>query len=131
MQFNVFFLENKIDLKMDLCDCNVLADKEYIKIAFNNILTNSIESIENNGEINIIMENNEKCIIRVKDNGKGMDSETEKRIYDLYFTQKENGSGIGMSTVYKIIKNHNADIKIDSELDEGTEVRLIFNKVEE
>ena len=131
MQFNVFFLENKIDLKMDLCDCNVLADKEYIKIAFNNILTNSIESIGNNGEINIIMENNEKCIIRVKDNGKGMDSETEKRIYDLYFTQKENGSGIGMSTVYKIIKNHNADIKIDSELDEGTEVRLIFNKVEE
>ncbi len=131
MQFNVFFLENKIDLKMDLCDCNVLADKEYIKIAFNNILTNSIESIKNNGEINIIMENNEKCIIRVKDNGKGMDSETEKRIYDLYFTQKENGSGIGMSTVYKIIKNHNADIKIDSELDEGTEVRLIFNKVEE
>ena len=131
MQFNVFFLENKIDLKMDLCDCNVLADKEYIKIAFNNILTNSIESIENNGEINIIMENNEKCIIRVKDNGKGMDKETLKRIYDLYFTQKENGSGIGMSTVYKIIKNHNADIKIDSEFDEGTEVRLIFNKVEE
>ncbi len=128
LQFRVFFLENKINLKMDLCDCNIFADKEYMKIAFNNILTNSIESIENNGEINIIIESNEKCIIEINDNGKGMDSETLKRIFDLYFTQKENGSGIGMSTVYKIIKNHNADIKINSEFGKGTKIRMIFNK---
>jgi len=61
--------------------------------------------------------------IRIKDNGRGIDEAIIKKIFDPYFSTKEDGSGLGLSTVYSIIKKHGGDIRVHSELGIGT----IFN----
>jgi len=68
----------------------------------------------------------EKIVVIFKDNGCGMDEATRKRIFDPFFTTKKTGTGLGMSIVYGILKNHNVDIFIVTEKGKGTEFRLSF-----
>jgi signal transduction histidine kinase len=62
--------------------------------------------------------------VSITDNGKGMDEETWKRIFEPFYTTKFQGRGLGMAAAYGIIKNHNGAIAVDSELGKGTEVRI-------
>lgn len=59
-------------------------------------------------------------IITVSDNGCGMSTETASRIFEPYFTTKANGTGLGMTMAYKIIKEFNGDIQVKSEENKGT-----------
>ena len=59
-------------------------------------------------------------IITVSDNGCGMSAETASRIFEPYFTTKANGTGLGMTMAYKIIKEFNGDIQVKSEENKGT-----------
>ena len=70
-------------------------------------------------------ENNE-IVIRVKDNGKGMDEKTQKNVFDPFFTTKRNtgGTGLGLSITYGIIESHKGKIEINSKLNEGTEFKI-------
>ena len=53
-----------------------------------------------------------------------MDEDTSKRVFEPFFTTKFQGRGLGMAAAYGIVKNHNGDILIDSEMDKGTTVRI-------
>jgi signal transduction histidine kinase/ligand-binding sensor domain-containing protein len=89
-----------------------------------NILTNSIQAIENQGEIFIQTISSEIGIkIIIKDNGKGMSSEVKKHIFEPFFTTKEvgKGTGLGLSISYGIIEQHNGNIDVISEPGKGTE----------
>lgn len=61
-----------------------------------------------------------KFVIRILDNGCGMDSKTVQKIFEPYFTTKSNGTGLGMTMVYKIIKEFNGEIHVDSKKKTGT-----------
>lgn len=69
---------------------------------------------------------NDKYIITIEDNGKGMSEDVAARIFEPYFTTKANGTGLGMTTVYKIIKEFSGDIQVKSTLGEGTLFTLTF-----
>ena len=56
----------------------------------------------------------------VADNGCGMDAETCNHVFEPYYTTKSNGTGLGLTTVYKIIKEFRGDISVTSELNRGT-----------
>jgi len=107
-----------------------LCDKEVIKILILNLLRNSIESIEgSNGKIviktSVITKDGEDYIsISIKDNGKGIPEEIKHRIFEPYFTTKHYGSGLGLSIVYKIVKDYNGFIEFDSKEGEGTEFKI-------
>jgi signal transduction histidine kinase len=58
--------------------------------------------------------------ITLKDNGKGMDKATLARLFDPFFTTKEAGTGLGLSVSYRIIRNHNGSIRVDSTEGSGT-----------
>jgi len=69
------------------------------------------------------------CLITVKDNGCGMDDDTMKRIFEPFFTTKEKGLGLGMSSVYGIVKQNKGLIRIESKKGEGTTVYVWFPRV--
>jgi signal transduction histidine kinase/ligand-binding sensor domain-containing protein len=98
---------------------------------FLNVINNSIQAINTyeNGEqkaglIQIATHNKgNKILISIKDNGKGMDDATKKRIFEPFYTTKDvgEGTGLGLSISYGIIEQHNGKIEVFSTLGKGTE----------
>jgi signal transduction histidine kinase len=64
--------------------------------------------------------------IDVEDTGVGIPPDHLSRIFDLYFTTKEKGSGIGLSMVYRIVQLHDGEVEVQSTPGMGTRFRLIF-----
>lgn len=101
---------------------------------FMNMLDNAVGAIENSGDIWIRInkdKSNKNIIIEIEDNGIGMDEETQRKVFNPFFTTKPvgQGTGLGMSITYKIIKNHQGDIKVESKKGEGSKftIRLPLN----
>lgn len=120
----------KIDLKYQE-DIIVWADKYNLEQVFLNILNNAINSIKNKGTINIIInrlkkDNGDLVEIQVQDNGCGIDEENLKKIFNPFFTTRSKGTGLGLSIVHELINLNKGKIKINSKLDEGTNVIIQF-----
>ena len=118
----------------------IYGDKKKIYQLFLQILRNSINSIlvrnKLDKKINIVVitDKDNRVIIDIVDNGIGM---TEEEVNGLMkpYTETENRvkniMGMGLITIYKIVKEHKGLVSITSELDVGTKVRIIFNKYRE
>ena len=90
---------------------------------FMNILVNAAHAIEKQGEIIVKTWNDEGAIfISISDTGSGIPKDKISRIFEPFFTTKEvgKGTGLGLSIAYDIIKKHNGDIMVDSEVGTGT-----------
>jgi len=116
----------------------VMADSTQIHQVAMNLITNAFHAVENkNGTIDIalkeiILKNNKTPVgdlqsghyvrLAVSDDGIGMAQSTLQKIFDPYFTTKEQGkgTGLGLSVVYGIVKEHGGDIKVCSEVGKGT-----------
>jgi len=93
----------------------VEGDKKYLAQAFINIIKNAIEAIPEEGAIEIRTAlQSGKATIMVIDSGVGINNDAMARIFDPYFTTKEYGSGIGLTQVYKVIKEHRGDVRIEN-----------------
>ncbi|OFZ16481.1 MAG: two-component sensor histidine kinase [Bdellovibrionales bacterium RBG_16_40_8] len=92
---------------------------------FMNILSNAIHAIKDSGDIFIsTRKSDEKHIeISIRDTGSGMPEETKEKLFDPFFTTKEvnRGTGLGMSITYGVVKKHNGDIVVKSQLGKGSE----------
>jgi len=101
----------------------IVGDSIRIQQVIMNLLTNSIQSITENGEIIIKTTAKPKHVeISISDNGCGIAEEKLDKIFDPFFTTKERakGTGLGLSICYGIIKRHKGSIEVKSELDRGT-----------
>lgn len=108
--------------------CPVMADIEKINIAFLNIIINAIEAMEPNGVLTLTTEHrNERCVVTIKDNGKGMNKEQLSKLFEPYFTTKENGTGLGLTNTQNIILSHKATVFAKSEEGKGTSFTITFN----
>ena len=108
-------------------------DKFQISQCFNNIIKNAIEAVDKipnpSISINLINENN-KILIEVIDNGIGISKEMSNKIFEPYFTTKNKGTGLGLSIVKKIIEDHNGKIKIEKNKQmAGTTSLIIFENI--
>lgn len=105
----------------------LLIDANQMKQALLNIIQNSIEAIPGAGEIQIHSKRNEEneVLIEIVDNGIGMSQETLSKIFNLYFTTKPSGTGLGLSLVHQIVSQHEGRIEVQSEVGKGTRF-LIF-----
>ena len=98
-----------------------MIDKDQITQAVLNILLNSIEAVDKNGEIMIDVKRvNDGIQLSISDNGKGISKENVDKIFEPFFTTKKSGTGIGLALVKKIIDMHNGKIAIESKEGEGT-----------
>ncbi len=105
----------------------VSIDVKQVKQVILNIVKNSLDAIEEvhndrRGLIEIITRSEGQFAqIIIKDNGKGMDKSTMNRLFDPFFTTKQEGTGLGLSVSYRIVRNHNGTIRVDSQAGVGTE----------
>lgn len=102
-------------------------DPDLIKQALMNIIQNAFEAVSVGGVVNINYKTeNNKLLINIKDNGPGIHPDTQKRIFDLYFTTRKDGNGLGLSIAQKIIAQHNGSILLSSTVNEGTIFKIIL-----
>ncbi len=98
-------------------------DETNLKIAVYNVLQNAVEAIEGDeGVIRVqtLKGSDNDFVIKVSDNGVGMDEDTLKNIFNPFFTSKMTGAGLGLSITYKIINDHNGIIEATSKPGEGS-----------
>ncbi len=119
--------------------CNTEADPTQMEQVVMNLAINARDAIESNGKITIETRNAEQSeaasadmpagryvVLSVRDNGKGMDAVIMGRIFEPFFTTKEKGrgTGLGLPTVYGIIKQSGGQIAVESTVGVGTEFRV-------
>ncbi len=113
--------------------CPVLADSDQLKQALLNLVKNAVEATSDSKPVTIRLHYTvDECSIRVEDLGPGISKEEREHIFDLYFSTKANGSGLGLSIVEKIISAHNGHVKLTSPYrpdgSSGTRVEIILPK---
>jgi signal transduction histidine kinase len=101
---------------------DIAVDVERIKIAFLNIIVNAIEAMEpGKGVLQLRTTSKEnKCVVSITDNGPGIDEESLSRIFEPYFTNKQKGTGLGLTNTQNIILNHKGHIAFESKKGVGT-----------
>ena len=106
----------------------VLMDGNKIKQALINILKNALESITGSGTVTILMSTKEKemAVITISDTGTGLVEEDVDKIFNLDFTTKEKGLGLGLALAHEIIQAHGGGISVQSEPGVGTTFKIVF-----
>jgi signal transduction histidine kinase len=103
----------------------VLVDEHYIKQALLNLIKNAQAAMPNGGLLTIAtFKSDSEARISVCDTGTGINPENLKKIFEPYFTTKDNGIGLGLTLVYKIIKEHQGEISVDSREEGGTDFEI-------
>jgi PAS domain S-box-containing protein len=102
-------------------------DPDLLKQAILNVVNNGLEAMSEGGKLVIHTEwIDDDCQIRVTDGGIGVPPEIQDRIFNLYFTTKKQGSGIGLATTFRVVQLHSGTIDFVSEPGRGTTFRLRF-----
>ena len=133
--------KNNISLKLENIKDPLIyvnADQERILQVLTNLIVNSIKYGTNNGYTEILVEdyNKEKVIVRVIDNGEGIEQEHLPRLFERFYridknrSRKKGGSGLGLSIVKHIIEAHQEEIFVESKIGEGTEFSFTLQKPE-
>ncbi|HQI39830.1 MAG: hypothetical protein B6D44_05180 [Ignavibacteriales bacterium UTCHB2] len=103
----------------------VTIDPDLIKQALMNIIQNAFDAVVNDGQIILsYYKSKTNLVIEVKDNGSGISQDQIKKIFDLYYTNKKEGNGIGLSISQKIISQHNGTISVSSKENQGTTFKI-------
>ena len=103
----------------------VFGDENQLTRVFNNLLKNSIQAVDSNGEISISTEvNNIQNVILIEDNGVGIPAEIEDKIFEPKFTTKSSGKGLGLPIVAQIIRSHGGEISLMKKNKKGTCFRI-------
>jgi signal transduction histidine kinase len=100
----------------------IKADEEKLQTAFLNIILNAIEAMEANKGILIVTSSlhSNQCIMTIEDNGRGIEPEHLKKLFEPYFSNKKQGMGLGLSATYNIITAHRGTVEVKSEVGRGT-----------
>lgn len=103
----------------------IKCEENQLKQVFINILKNAIEAMPDGGMIKVDMKvKNEMVIIRIIDEGIGIDVNQLPKIGEPFFSTKANGTGLGLMVSFRIIEQHDGQIQISSKLNKGTTIEI-------
>jgi len=126
----------------------IRGNKTQIHQIIVNLINNAVDAMDGEGKITITLTNlagtevqglkisqlklNKYCRIDIKDTGYGMDQSTIDRVFEPFFTTKEvgKGTGLGLSTVHSIVKDHQGEIVVNSQVGKGSTFTLFFPQYE-
>jgi signal transduction histidine kinase len=118
-----------VHVQSDLPDHPVLAkvDADLLKQALLNVVLNGAQAMAEGGKLDVrLAEDGRMALLSIHDEGSGIPPEVRDKIFDLYFTTKKDGSGIGLAMTYRIVELHNGSIEVESDATHGTTFILRF-----
>lgn len=104
-------------------------DANYLKQAFLNIVKNAIDAMKDSKEKRLSFStklDGDFVAITISDTGCGIDNMKLSKIFEPYFTTKDSGTGLGLTVVYKVVKEHRGDISVASTIDKGTVFTILL-----
>ncbi len=111
----------------------ISADRSMIVELVDNLLQNAIRYNKINGSVNaVVTKKNGHVLLVIEDNGIGIPKEDQKRVFERFYrvdksrSRETGGTGLGLSLVKHIVELHNAEIVLNSEVDKGTRIEVIF-----
>ena len=106
----------------------VNGDSAMLRQAFLNLAINACQAMPNGGSLRLMSSpvSRSRVDFRVQDTGVGIAPEHLSKIFNLYFTTKERGTGIGLSMVYRIIQMHDGEVEVQSTPGRGTTFRVLL-----
>ena len=110
----------------------VNGDSSMLRQAILNLGMNACQAMPNGGTLRLTSApaSGNRVELRIEDTGVGIPPEHLDRIFDLYFTTKDHGTGIGLSMVYRIIQLHDGDVEVQSTPGRGTTFKLLLPRAE-
>ncbi len=103
----------------------VYVDRALLKQAVLNLVLNAAEAMPGGGQMRLVLSRRgEMAEITVGDTGKGIPLENRQKIFQLFFTTRPGGSGIGLASAFRIVQLHNGSIDFTSEVGRGTTFRI-------
>jgi signal transduction histidine kinase len=115
----------KVDIAASLPHVN--GDASMLGQVFMNLAVNAVQAMPEGGSLRFDARAVARRVrIDVIDTGAGISPENLARIFDLYFTTKKKGSGIGLSMVYRIIQLHDGEVEVQSTPGAGTQFRIFL-----
>jgi signal transduction histidine kinase len=118
-----------VELNVDCSNApDVNGDVAMLRQAFLNLALNACQAMPNGGTLRIRCQSarDRRVNVEFSDTGLGIEPEHLQRIFDLYFTTKEKGSGIGLSMVYRTVQMHDGEIEVQSTPGSGTTFRVLL-----
>ncbi len=104
---------------------DVFVDRDLLKQAVLNLVLNAVEAMPNGGQLQLTLSRRgEMAEITVGDTGKGIPQEDRQKVFQLFFTTRPGGSGIGLASTFRIVQLHNGSIDFTSEVGRGTTFRI-------
>ena len=115
----------KIEVRLDTDVPAVLVDKPLLNQALINLLVNALQAMPGGGQLFIsLRRRGEMAEMEIRDTGRGIAPEHRQRIFQLFFTTRPGGSGIGLASAFRTIQLHNGSIEFESEVGRGTTFRI-------
>jgi signal transduction histidine kinase/type II secretory pathway pseudopilin PulG len=115
----------KVDLRLANGVPPVRGDAELLRQAVLNLVLNAVQAMPDGGRLTISLERRgDDAQVLVADTGKGIPPEHRNRIFQLFFTTRKGGSGLGLATTFRIVQLHNGSIDFVSEPGQGTVFRI-------
>lgn len=106
-------------------EARVRGDRDLLMQAILNVVVNGVESMKEGGKLEIRLEKTPgEWVLTVKDQGGGIPDDLKEKIYNLYFTTKSKGSGIGLAMTFRVIQLHGGKISCDSQHEMGAIFRI-------
>ncbi len=117
----------KVETRLGKGALEAFVDRGQLQQALHNILVNAIHASNDDGKILVrTWRKGKKLQVSVRDEGTGISKEEMKKIFDLYFTTKKQGSGIGLPVTRRLIELNGGQMQLDSKVGKGTTVTLSF-----
>ncbi len=106
---------------------SVRADGDLLKQALLNVVLNGVQAMSDGGTLSIVARREDgAAVIEVHDQGGGIAPEIRDKVFNLYFTTKRAGSGIGLAMSYRVMQLHNGALDFVTEMGRGTTFRLLL-----
>ncbi|HEX5658797.1 MAG TPA: ATP-binding protein [Polyangiales bacterium] len=114
--------------------CSVRADPAQLERVLLNLCSNAAEAIETEGTIEVLVREPDEheaqgrgwLVLEVRDDGIGMSDHVQAHLFEPYFTTKPHGTGVGLASVYGVVRQLGGRITVDSELGEGTRFSVLL-----
>ncbi len=124
-------VQGRIRIFQDLqSEASILGDAQKLQQVLMNLLINAIQAMDKTADpqiqISLSQSLDHQVLLRIKDNGCGMNEKTKSKLFEPFYTTKSKGTGLGLAMSHKILQSHRCRIVVESQEGLGTEFLLFF-----